>query len=457
MQTPKSKGIQAFFIPVKKNKKIFIETYGCQMNFSDSEIVASVLSDKQFEITTNINEAGVILINTCSIRDHAEQRIRHRLNQLSHVKRKKPGTIIGVIGCMAERLKEKLLEEEHMVDLILGPDAYRSLPLLLEEVEAGQKGINVLLSNEETYADINPVRYNSNGVSAFISIMRGCENFCSYCVVPFTRGKERSRDPETIINESRNLFNNGYKEITLLGQNVNSYKWKYDTKEFSFSDLLEQIALINPLLRLRFATSHPKDIPDELLHIIAKYPNIARSVHLPVQSGSSKILQMMNRKYTREIYLERIEAIKKIIPDCTVSTDIITGFCSETEEDFQETVSLMKEAAFEFAYMFKYSERPDTTAQKKFKDDIPEEIKTKRLDQIISLQRDLSHESNKKDVGKIFEVLIDSVSKRSKDFYSGRNSQNKVVIIPRLQFAIGDYARVKIMRCTSATLFGEIV
>ena len=427
------------------------------MNFSDSEIVASVLSEKQFEITTNINEAGVILINTCSIRDHAEQRVRHRLTQLSHVKRKNPGTIIGVIGCMAERLKEKLLVEEQMVDLILGPDAYRSLPLLLEEVEAGQKGINVLLSNEETYADINPVRYSTNGVSAFISIMRGCENFCSYCVVPFTRGKERSRDPETIINEARNLFDNGYKEITLLGQNVNSYKWKCDDKEFSFSNLLEKIALINPLLRLRFATSHPKDIPYVLLHTIAKHPNIARSVHLPVQSGSSKILQMMNRKYTREIYLERIEAIKKIIPDCTVSTDIITGFCSETEEDFQETVSLMKEAAFEFAYMFKYSERPDTTAQKKFKDDIPEEIKTKRLQQIIDLQHVLSMESNKKDLGNICEVLIDNVSKRSKDFYSGRNSENKVVILPKGNFKIGDYATVKITRCTAATLFGEVI
>jgi len=440
-----------------KNKKVYIETYGCQMNFSDSEIVASVLSEKQFEITTNIDEAGVILINTCSIRDHAEQRVRHRLTQLSHVKRKKPGTIIGVIGCMAERLKEKLLEEEHMVDLILGPDAYRSLPSLLEEVEAGQKGINVLLSNEETYADINPVRYSSNGVSAFISIMRGCENFCSYCVVPFTRGKERSRDPETIINEARNLFDNGYKEITLLGQNVNSYKWKSVDKDFSFSDLLEKIALINPLLRLRFATSHPKDIPDVLLHTIAKYPNIARSVHLPVQSGSTRILQMMNRKYTHEIYLERIDAIKKIIPDCTVSTDIITGFCSETEDDFQETVSLMKEAAFEFAYMFKYSERPDTTAQKKFKDDIPEGIKTKRLQQIIDLQHVLSMESNKKDIGRICDVLIDNVSKRSKDFYSGRNSENKVVILPKGNFKIGDYATVKITRCTAATLFGEII
>ncbi len=436
-----------------EQKKVFIETYGCQMNFSDSEIVGSVMKSIDYELTTDINQASVIFLNTCSIRDNAEQRVNRRLKELRSFKKKNPNLKIGLLGCMAERLKEQIFNEE-AVDLIVGPDAYRDLPNLLNAVDSGQKAANVILSEEETYAEIEPVRLDSNGISAFISIMRGCENFCTYCVVPYTRGKERSRNPETIINEAKGLFEKGYREITLLGQNVNSYQWESENS-MNFTKLLESIALINPLLRVRFATSHPKDISDELLHTIAKHENICKAIHLPVQSGSSAVLKRMNRKYTREWYMNRIEAIKTIIPDCAISTDIITGFCAETEENHKDTLSLMKWVGFDYAFMFKYSERPDTVAAKRLKDDIPEETKSKRLEEIIELQMNLALESNKKDIGKTSKVLIESISKRSKLKLSGRNSQNKVVVFPKENFEIGDYVEIIITNCTSATLIGE--
>ena len=420
------------------------------MNFSDSEIVGSIMKSIDYELTTDINQASVIFLNTCSIRDNAEQRVNRRLKELRSYKKKNPDLKIGLLGCMAERLKEQIFNEE-AVDLIVGPDAYRDLPNLLNITESGQKAANVLLSEEETYSEIEPVRLDNNGISAFISIMRGCENFCTYGVVPYTRGKERSRNPETIINEARNLFDTGYREITLLGQNVNSYHWQ-DDENMNFAKLLESIALINPLLRVRFATSHPKDISDELLHTIARNENICKAIHLPVQSGSSEVLKKMNRKYTREWYMNRIEAIRTIIPDCAISTDIIAGFCGETEENHQDTLSLMKWVGFDYAFMFKYSERPDTVAAKRFEDNIPEDIKSRRLDEIIELQKELSSASNKNDIGKTFKVLIDNVSKRSKDKLSGRNSQNKVVVFPKQDFKIGDYVDVKIINCTSATL-----
>ncbi len=436
-----------------KLRKVFIETYGCQMNFSDSEIVGSIMKSIDYELTTDINEASVIFLNTCSIRDNAEQRVNRRLKELRSYKKKNPDLKIGLLGCMAERLKEQIFNEE-AVDLIVGPDAYRDLPNLLNAVDSGQKAANVILSEEETYAEIEPVRLDSNGISAFISIMRGCENFCTYCVVPYTRGKERSRNPETILNEAKDLFEKGYREITLLGQNVNSYQWE-NSQGMNFTKLLESVALINPLLRVRFATSHPKDLSDELLYTIAKYENICKAIHLPVQSGSSEVLKRMNRKYTREWYMNRIEAIKTILPDCAISTDIITGFCAETEENHQDTISLMKWVGFDYAYMFKYSERPDTVAAKRFKDDIPEETKSKRLEEIIHLQMKMALESNQRDIGKTFKVLIDSVSKRSKLKLSGRNSQNKVVVLPKENFSIGDYVQVRITECTAATLIGE--
>jgi tRNA-2-methylthio-N6-dimethylallyladenosine synthase len=439
---------------VKESKNIYIETYGCQMNFSDSEIVGSIMLKSGFQIVDDENKADVIFINTCSIRDHAEQRIRKRLHELQHLKKKKPGLEIGILGCMAERLKNQLLEEEQLVDLIAGPDAYRDLPNLLQTVENGQKAVNVLLSTEETYADINPVRLASNGVSAFISIMRGCQNFCSYCVVPYTRGKERSRNPETIVNEAKTLFETGYREITLLGQNVNSYQWNSDTETTNFANLLEKIAIQNPLLRIRFATSHPKDISDELLQTIARYENICKSIHLPVQSGSSQILKLMNRKYTREWYMNRIEAIRKIIPDCAISTDIISGFCNETEDNHQQTLSLMEWAGFDYAFMFKYSERPDTMAAKKLEDNVPEEIKSRRLEEIIALQQKLSLTSYRRDVHKQFAVLVEGFSKRSKDHLFGRTSQNKVVVFPKNDYKPGDYVNVTITDCTAATLKG---
>ena len=439
---------------MKETKNIYIETYGCQMNFSDSEIVGSIMLKSGCQIVDDQNQADVIFINTCSIRDHAEQRIRKRLHELQHLKKKKPGLEIGILGCMAERLKNQLLEEEQLVDLIAGPDAYRDLPNLLQTVENGQKAINVLLSTEETYADINPVRLASNGISAFISIMRGCQNFCSYCVVPYTRGKERSRNPETIVNEAKTLFETGYREITLLGQNVNSYQWNSDTETTNFANLLEKIAMQNPLLRIRFATSHPKDISDELLQTIARYENICKSIHLPVQSGSSRILKLMNRKYTREWYMNRIEAIRKIIPDCAISTDIISGFCNETEDDHQQTLSLMEWAGFDYAFMFKYSERPDTMAAKKLEDNIPEEIKSRRLEEVIALQQTLSLTSYRRDVHKQFTVLVEGFSKRSKDYLFGRTSQNKVVVFPKNDYKPGDYVDVTITDCTAATLKG---
>lgn len=439
-----------------KNMKLYIETYGCQMNFSDSEIVVSVLNEKGYEVLEKADQADLIFLNTCSIRDNAEQRIWKRLKELKALKKKNPDLRIGLLGCMAERLKEKLLEEE-AVDIIAGPDSYRDLPALLTQAAEGQKAINVILSSEETYADLSPVRYDSNGVTAFISIMRGCENFCAYCVVPYTRGKERSRDPETIIGEAKELFDKGYREITLLGQNVNSYKWEKNGNVIDFPDLLQMLAKVKSILRWRFATSHPKDLSDKLLEIIAANQNICSSIHLPVQSGSNNILKKMNRKYTREWYINRVSSIRKYIPDCGISTDIIAGFCSETEEDHKETVSLMERVGYDYAFMFKYSERSGTLAEKKYEDDVPERIKGKRLQEIIELQQKLSYESNKKDKGKVFEVLVESKSKKSDDFLSGRNSQNKVIVFPRKNYQAGDYVMVKVTDCTPATLIGESV
>jgi tRNA-2-methylthio-N6-dimethylallyladenosine synthase len=438
-------------------KKFYIETYGCQMNVADSEVVASILSGYGYEHTDEISEAGLILINTCSIRDNAEQRIWGRLKAIGHFKRKDSSIVIGLIGCMAERLKEKIIEQEHLVDLVAGPDAYRDLPSLISEAESGHRAVNVLLSREETYADISPVRMDKNGVTSFVSIMRGCNNMCAYCVVPYVRGAERSRDPESILNEVKDLWNKGYREVTLLGQNVDSYEWKADRTTTRFPELIEKTALVNPDLRVRFSTSHPKDISDELLVTMSDYSNICRHIHLPAQSGSSRILELMNREYTREWYMDRIRAIRSIVPDCAISTDIITGFCTETEEDHKETLSLMEWAAYDFAYMFKYSERPGTRAARKYKDDIPEEIKTKRLNEIISLQNKLSVRSKKQDVGSIFEVLIEDFSKRSQDNLSGRTSQNKVAVFPGDGHKKGDYVNVLIDRCTSATLIGKII
>jgi len=427
------------------------------MNVADSEVVVSILSDHGYEHTDDIKEAGLVLINTCSIRENAEQRIWRRLNTIGHLKKKNGSIMIGLIGCMAERLKEEVIEKEHLVDMVVGPDAYRDLPSLIAEAESGHKAVNVLLSREETYADISPVRMDKNGVTSFVSIMRGCNNMCAYCVVPYVRGAERSRDPESILNEVRDLWNRGYREVTLLGQNVDSYGWKADGHIIPFPELLEKAALINHLMRIRFSTSHPKDISDELLQKIAEYPNICKHIHLPAQSGSSRILKLMNREYTREWYMDRIRAIRSIIPGCAISTDIIAGFCTETEEDHQETLSLMEWAGYDFAYMFKYSERPGTRAARKQRDDIPEEIKTRRLNEIISLQNKLSTRSKKQDVGRIFEVLIEDFSKRSQDHLSGRTSQNKVVVFPGNGLRKGEFVSVKIEGCTSATLLGKII
>jgi tRNA-2-methylthio-N6-dimethylallyladenosine synthase len=438
------------------NKKVYIETYGCQMNVADSEVVVSILSEKGYKPTEDINDAVLILINTCSIRDNAEQRIWNRLRSIKQVK-KKNGVIVGLIGCMAERLKEKVLETEQLVDIVVGPDAYRELPLLVAEAESGHKAVNVLLSREETYADISPVRMDKNGVSSFVSIMRGCNNMCAYCVVPYVRGAERSRDPESIIRETRELFESGYREVTLIGQNVDSYNWKSGDYSMGFAELLEKTAQINPLLRVRFSTSHPKDISDDLLRTISRYDNICKHIHLPAQSGSSRILKLMNREYTREWYMDRITAIRNIIPGCAVSTDIIAGFCTETEEDHLESLSLMEWAGFDFAYMFRYSERPGTKAARKYKDDVPDDIKTRRLNEIIALQNRLSAVSKKQDIGKVFEVLAEGVSKRSSGHLSGRTSQNKVVVFPGGNFRKGDYVRVLVERCTSATLIGNAV
>ena len=440
-----------------KNKKIFIETYGCQMNFADSEIVASILSTEGFNSTKNISEADIILVNTCSIRENAEQRVRKRLQNLRSLKKKKPGLKIGLLGCMAERLKESLLQEEKSLDIIAGPDSYRDLPRLLQQVETGHQAINTILSSEETYADITPVRYDSNGVSAFISIMRGCENYCAYCVVPYVRGQERSRDVASIISETGDLFNEGYREVTLLGQNVNSYFYKDGNEPTNFAKLLEKVAKIHPQLRVRFATSHPKDLSDELLLTMASHENICKSIHLPVQSGSTAILAKMNRGYTREQFMNRIEAVRKMIPGCAISTDIITGFCDETEEDHLQTLSLMEWAGFDYAYMFRYSERPDTLAATLYKDNVPEVIKERRLKEIIDLQQKLSYQSNCKDLNAQFEVMIEGFSRRSKEHFFGRNYQNKVVVFPKTENKPGDCIMVKIHRVTSATLIGDAV
>ncbi|HDP76425.1 MAG TPA: tRNA (N6-isopentenyl adenosine(37)-C2)-methylthiotransferase MiaB [Bacteroidales bacterium] len=441
--------------------KIYIETYGCQMNANDSEVVASILIANGYAITSNINDADVILINTCSIRENAETRVFGRIDLFGQVKKSKPSVLVGVLGCMAERLKDQLLEEKKVVDLVVGPDAYRELPVLLRSAVDGQKGINVLLSREETYADISPVRLDKNGVSAFVSIMRGCNNMCSYCVVPYTRGAERSRDPHTIVREVQELVDAGYREVTLLGQNVNSYHWEEQKglvkHRVNFSDLLEMVALVDPRLRVRFSTSHPKDLTNEVLYTMAMYENICNHIHLPVQSGSTRILQLMNRKYTRKDYLVRIDAIRSIIPDCSISTDIITGFCTETELDHDMTLSLMREVGFDFAYMFKYSERPNTKAARQLADDVPEEVKTRRLTEIIELQGKLSEQSKKNDLGKRFEVLIEGESKKSKDEFFGRTSQSKVVVFPKENHKIGEFVFVEVTDCTPATLIGHIV
>lgn len=437
-------------------KKLHIETYGCQMNIADSEVVASVLAD-HFEITENQKDADLILLNTCSVRDNAEQRIRKRLRELGSLKKKNPHLLIGLLGCMAERIKEQLLTEEKSLDFIAGPDAYRSLPQLIETASKGELSFNVLLSEEETYDDIAPVRYDGNGISAFIPIMRGCNNFCSYCIVPYTRGRERSRDPKTILLEATQLFEKGYREITLLGQNVNSYLWKEGSTPLDFADLMEQMALISPLLRVRFATSHPKDISDKLIHVIARYPNICKYIHLPVQSGSTAVLKKMNRIYDREYYLERIRTIKNLIPDIALSTDILSGFCGETDQDHQDTLSIMKEVEYASAFMFRYSVREGTKASNQFPDDVPDDVKAKRLEEIIHLQQQLSLQNNQKDIGKIFEVLVEGVSKRSEQKMFGRNSQNKVCVFPREDAKIGDYIPVRITHCTAGTLLGEIV
>ena len=439
------------------SKKVYIETYGCQMNVADSEVVVSILQRAGYTPSEDINDAGLILINTCSIRDNAEQRIWGRLRAISHLRKKRKDLKIGIIGCMAERLKEKLLETEQLVDIVVGPDAYRELPLLVAEAEAGHKAVNVLLSREETYADISPVRMDKNGVSSFVSIMRGCNNMCAYCVVPYVRGAERSRNPESILREVNDLFEMGYREVTLLGQNVDSYKWNNDGLTTGFPELLEEVAGINPLMRVRFSTSHPKDISDELLHVIASHGNICKHIHLPAQSGSSRILELMNREYSREWYLGRVDAIRRIIPGCALSTDMITGFCTETDEDQKESLSLMEQVGFDFAYMFKYSERPGTKAARKYPDDVPESIKSERLSEMIALQNRLSSISKKSDVGKTFEVLIEGSSKRSEEFLSGRTPQNKVVVFPGGDNKKGEYVNVIIERCTSATLIGRSV
>ena len=438
-------------------RKLYIETYGCQMNVADSEVVVSILGDNGYTLTDNMENADLILVNTCSIRDNAEQRVWGRLDHFKHHKRQNPGTMIGIIGCMAERLKEQLLETDRMVDIVAGPDSYRDLPRLVDEAWEGQKAVNVLLSREETYADIDPVRSDRNGVSSFVSIMRGCNNMCSYCVVPYVRGAERSRDPQTIIYEVKELFRRGYREVTLLGQNVNSYSWEDKDNKISFARLLEMTAATDPELRVRFSTSHPKDISDELLKVMAENDNICKHIHLPVQSGSSRILDLMNRKYDREWYMDRIRAIRKFLPSCSLSSDMITGFCTETEEDHRQTLSLMNWAKYDFAYMFKYSERPDTLAARKLEDDVPEEIKTRRLNEIIELQNRLSLESKRKDLGKTFEVLVEGFSKKSKNDLSGRTSQNKVVVFPSNGSKAGDYVKVKITDCTAATLLGEAI
>jgi tRNA-2-methylthio-N6-dimethylallyladenosine synthase len=451
-----------------KKRKLYIESYGCQMNFSDSEIVASILHKEGFDTTSEIQLADVVFINTCSIREKAEQTVRNRLTQINTLKKQKPDLLVGILGCMAERLKSKWLEEEHIVDLVAGPDAYRDLPKLIEQVDEGEKAVNTFLSKEETYADISPVRLNSNGVTAFISIMRGCDNMCTFCVVPFTRGRERSRDPHSIVAEAKDLFERGYREVTLLGQNVDSYKWSSEENNkallekkginevVNFAGLLEMVAQVNTLLRVRFSTSHPKDITDDVLYTMARYENICKYIHLPVQSGNSRILELMNRGYTQEWYLNKVKRIREILgEDCGLSSDMITGFCSETEEEHQDTLSLMNQVQFDFAYMFFYSERPGTLAAKKYPDDVPEEVKKRRLQEIIQLQTRHSLQRNRLDVGKVHQVLIEGYSKKSTDFLQGRNSANKVIVFPKEDFTKGQYIDVLVHDCTGATLLGK--
>ena len=447
--------------PNSYQKKFYIESYGCAMNFSDSEIVASILNQHGFGATRLVEEADLVLLNTCSIREKAELTVRQRLTEFKKAKDNRPGMLVGVLGCMAERLKSKLLEEEKLVDLVVGPDAYRTLPALIEEAGTGQKAVNVLLSRDETYADISPVRLNSNGVIAFVSIMRGCNNMCSFCVVPFTRGRERSRDAVSIIKECTDLFEKGYREVTLLGQNVDSYYYVDEQKDetVTFAKLLEKVALISPLLRIRFSTSHPKDITDEVLHTMAAYENICKYIHLPVQSGSTRVLQLMNRTYTREWYMAKVKRIREVMPDCGISSDIIAGFCTETEEDHQDTLAIMDYSKYDYSYMFFYSERPGTLAQKRYKDDIPEEVKKRRLQEIVDKQYHLSLESNKMDIGKTYQVLIEGNSKKSEQHWMGRNSQNKVVVFPKKEgdYKKGDYVTVQVNACTKGTLLGELI
>jgi tRNA-2-methylthio-N6-dimethylallyladenosine synthase len=453
-----------------KSRKVYIESYGCQMNFSDSEIVASILHKEGYDTTSDLTSADVVFLNTCSIRDKAEQTVRNRLTHFTKLKKHKPELVIGVLGCMAERLKSKLLEEEKIVDLVAGPDAYRDLPKLILQVDDGDKAVNTLLSREETYADISPVRLNSNGVSAFISIMRGCDNMCTFCVVPFTRGRERSRDPKSIIEEATDLFNKGYREVTLLGQNVDSYKWSQATNNrawiekksvqdvVNFAGLLEMVAHVSPDLRIRFSTSHPKDITDDVLRTMARYENICKYIHLPVQSGSSRILEMMNRGYSREWYLNKITRIKEILGDeCGISSDMITGFCTETESDHADTLGLMDAVHFDYAYMFYYSERPGTLAEKKYHDDVAVEVKKRRLDEIIRKQREHALIRNQQDVGKIFKVLVEGFSKKSEAYLQGRNTANKVIVFPKNHYSKGQYLNVLVEDCTGGTLIGKVI
>ena len=440
-------------------KKFYIESYGCAMNFADSEVVASILQEKGMGITPQFEEADMIFINTCSIREKAEATVRRRLTEFRKMKKHNPGLLVGVLGCMAERLKSKFLEEEKLVDIVVGPDAYRSLPALIDEAESGQKGVNVLLSREETYGDISPIRLNSNGVTAFVSIMRGCNNMCSFCVVPFTRGRERSRDADSVIKECTDLFNDGYREVTLLGQNVDSYQWvnSADNSVVSFASLLEKVAQISPLLRVRFSTSHPKDITDEVLFTMKKYDNICKYIHLPVQSGSTRILQMMNRTYTREWYIAKVDRIREILPGCGLSTDSITGFCSETEEDHKETLSLYEYCEYDLAYMYFYSERPGTLAQRRFPDDVPLETKKRRLQEIVDLHRIHSLKSMERDLGKTFRILIEGNSKKSDQHWAGRTDHNKMTVFPKTgNFKKGDYVEVEVESCTAGTLIGKI-
>ncbi|MEI6508894.1 MAG: tRNA (N6-isopentenyl adenosine(37)-C2)-methylthiotransferase MiaB [Bacteroidota bacterium] len=440
-------------------RKLYIETYGCAMNVADSEVMASIMIGNGFKTTDNALDADVVFLNTCAVRDNAESRIWGRLREIKHQKKKNPGMIVGVMGCMAERLKSQLLEKEKLVDIVVGPDAYRDIPKLIEQVEEGQKAVNVLLSREETYAEITPVRLSSNGVTAFVSIMRGCDNMCSFCVVPFTRGRERSREPESILNEAKELFNQGYKEITLLGQNVDSYKYEDADGNLlcNFAQLLEKVALISPELRIRFSSSHPKDITDDVLYTIAKYENICNYIHYPLQSGNSRILKLMNRTYDTDWFVNRLKTIREILPDCGISTDVIVGFCSETDEEFQDTYKLFENAQFDFAYMYAYSERPGTQAAKKYADDIPAEVKSKRLADIIALQNQISTENNKKEVSKTYKVLIEGFSKKSEADLKGRNDKNQTVIFPKEHYQKGQYVNVKIERTTTTSLIGKVV